>query len=550
MVEQTDFNFTFPNLENKPQEISLTKGNILFVLGANGTGKSGLMHMLHSQNTHNVKRISAHRQTWFTSNAIEITSSQKLQQESYISSYDIQAQSRWRDDYSGQKSKITLFDLINAENKRARKVTDAIDKSERKQVEKILEKDAPMKILNHLLKISNLPIDISIGDNDQLFASKNGGSPYSIAELSDGERNSILIISDVLTARKDTLFIIDEPERHLHRSIISPLLTALFRQRPDCTFVISTHDIGLPLDNPEAGVLLVRGCQWNEAHISGWDTDLISSAKQIDYQIKQDILGSRRKLLFVEGNESSLDLSIYQILFPEVSVIPQGNCNDVERAVYGISSTDSLHWVKAIGLVDSDDRLEDDINNLKNKNVYALPCYSVESIYYCTEIIEKLAEKSAEMHGVNSSELTSNAYKNLISAIEDHKDRLCARLCQRKIKQEINLPDWKYIQSQSEFNIKLNLDTDFREEKDHFDKYISSQDITSIISRYPIRETPALDKIASSLKFSNRKHYEAAVRKLLIDDVEIKNQIRSKFGDLVKAIKSDTDMGNRDTQAM
>ena len=474
MVEQTDFNFTFPNLENKPQKINLTKGDILFVLGANGTGKSGLMHLLYSQNTHNVKRIYAHRQTWFPSNAMEITSSQKLQTESNISGYDIHVQSRWRDDYSGQRSQITLFDLINAENKRARKAAAALDIGERKKAEKILEKNAPMKILNHLLKISNLPIDISIGNNDQLFASKNGGGLYSIAELSDGERNSILIAADVLTAKENTFFIIDEPERHLHRSIISPLLTALFRQRPDCTFVISTHDIGLPLDNPEAGVLLVRGCQWNEAHISGWDTDLISSAKQIDYQIKQDILGSRRKLLFVEGNESSLDLSIYQILFPEVSVIPQGNCNDVERAVYGISSTASLaslHWVKAIGLVDSDGRPEDDINNLKNKNVYALPCYSVESIYYCVEIIEKLAEKSAEMHGVNSSELISNAYKNLISAIEDHKDRLCARLCERKIKQKINLPDWECIQSQSEFNINIDIATDFNREKNHFNEY-------------------------------------------------------------------------------
>ena len=549
MVEQTDFNFTFPNLENKPQEINLTKGDILFVLGANGTGKSGLMHLLYSQNTHNVKRIYAHRQTWFPSNAMEITSSQKLQTESNISGYDIHVQSRWRDDYSGQRSQITLFDLINAENKRARKAAAALDIGERKKAEKILEKNAPMKILNHLLKISNLPIDILIGDNDQLFASKNGGGLYSIAELSDGERNSILIAADVLTARKDTLFIIDEPERHLHRSIISPLLTALFRQRPDCTFVISTHDIGLSLDNPEAGVLLVRGCQWNEAHISGWDTDLISSVEQIDYQIKQDILGSRRKLLFVEGNESSLDLNIYQILFPEVSVIPQGNCNDVERAVYGISSTDSLHWVKAIGLVDSDDRSKNEIDNLKNKNVYALPCYSVESIYYCVEIIEKLAEKSAEMHGGNSSDLISNAYKNLISAIEDHKDRLCARLCERKIKQKINLPDWEYIQSQSEFNINIDIATDFNREKNHFDEYISNQDITSIISRYPIRETPALGRIARSLKFSNRRNYEAAVRKLLIDDVELKNQIRSKFGELVQAIESDTDIENRDTQA-
>lgn len=100
----------------------------------------------------------------------------------------------------------------------------------------------PIKIINELLKLSALPIEISVQQNEQLFASKLGGPPYSIAELSDGERNAPLIAAEVLTAQAGILFLIDEPERHLHRSIISPLLTLLFERRTDCAFVISTHD--------------------------------------------------------------------------------------------------------------------------------------------------------------------------------------------------------------------------------------------------------------------------------------------------------------------
>lgn len=542
MPEPENYNLNFPNASGEGQEIIINRGEILFVLGANGTGKSGLMQRLYSQNRNNAKRISAHRQTWFMSNAMDFTSSNKVNTENNILNHDANIQSRWRDDYSQQRSQVVVFDLINAQNIRARKIADAMDKSEVDLAKTLAKKDAPLKILNHLLQLSNLPIEISLGKDEKVFASKNGSDLYSIAELSDGERNAILIAADVLTAKENTLFLIDEPERHLHRSIISPLLTSLFQKREDCTFVVATHDIGLPLDNPEANILLVRNCQWNGTSLLGWDTDLISSAEDINYQIKQDILGSRRTLLFVEGIGNSLDLHLYQILFPEVSVIPQGNCSDVERAVYGITSTDSLHWIKAMGLIDSDDRPTCEIEELKNKNVYGLPCYSVESIYYCPEIIEKIAAKSVEMHGGDASHLEVSAKTSLIAAVTSHKDRLCARLCERKVKQKIKPPDWRKILEESNLTIRLDLRSQLDEEKGRFDVYISNQDVASITSRYPIRETPALDEIARSLNFSSRKNYEAAVRKLLIDDKEVRNQIKAKFGDLVQAFEENPEL--------
>lgn len=541
MPDPEVYNFQFPNLLGEQTQLSFGQRSILFILGANGTGKSGLIHKLYSQNIDSAKRISAHRQTWFESNVLSFTPANKVHTETSIKSYDSNFKSRWQDGHHGTRAQITIFDLINAQNQRARNIADAFDADNITLAKKISEKEAPLKTLNHLLKLSNIPIEISVEKDEKVLASKNGGPTYSIAELSDGERNALLIASDVLTAKENTLFIIDEPERHLHRSIISPLLTSLFQKRSDCAFVISTHDISLPLDNPEADILLVRECQWSGNNIQGWDADLISSAEQIDYQIKQDILGSRRTLIFVEGAGNSLDLHIYQILFPEASIVPHGSCSDVERAVYGITSTDSLHWIKALGLIDSDDRSASEINALKNKNVYALPCFSVESIYYCPEIIEQLAARSVEMQGGDASQLEANAKASLITAVTAHKDRLCARLCERKVKQKITPPDWKKILDEINFNITLDLVSQLNEERARFDGYISNQDVASIIARYPIRETPALDEIARALNFSSRKNYEAAVRKLLIDDGDVRNQIKAKFGDLVQAFEDNSE---------
>ena len=54
-------------------EHTLETGEILFVLGANGSGKSGLISLLFNAHNQFAKRISAHRQTWFTSNTLDLT---------------------------------------------------------------------------------------------------------------------------------------------------------------------------------------------------------------------------------------------------------------------------------------------------------------------------------------------------------------------------------------------------------------------------------------------------------------------------------------------
>src|SRR5690606_28670141 len=94
------FKFLIPTSNNGSLNIPLTEGNVLFVLGANGVGKSTLMHNLFTQNRNHAKRILAHRQTWFTDNAMNITASQKKQTENYIKSDDSQIHSRWMDNYS------------------------------------------------------------------------------------------------------------------------------------------------------------------------------------------------------------------------------------------------------------------------------------------------------------------------------------------------------------------------------------------------------------------------------------------------------------------
>jgi hypothetical protein len=67
---------------------------------------------------------------------------------------------------------------------------------------------------------------------------------------------------------------------------------------------------------------------------------------------------------------------------------------------------------------------------------------------------------------------------------------------------------------------------------------LNAGNLAEIISRYPVRETSALDRIAKALEFQNRKQYERAVRKLLIDDQEALTFVKSLFGTLVSDLEA------------
>lgn len=107
--------------------LTVNAGQMLFILGANGTGKSSLMQAFASASTGKTRRITAHRQTWFRSGAPEFTSKQRADYEQNMFHSDRQANARWMDDYSQQRAQMAIYDLVNYENVRAREITRAVD---------------------------------------------------------------------------------------------------------------------------------------------------------------------------------------------------------------------------------------------------------------------------------------------------------------------------------------------------------------------------------------------------------------------------------------
>ena len=534
------FDLSFPNEVGEMHPLQLEVGETLFVLGANGTGKSSLMFHFNNQDHENARTVSAQRQIWIQFDALDLSPSDKRATEQDIRYRDNHVQSRYRHQYAAERASIAVFELIDAENRRARAMAKAYDDRRMDDMATEAKAESPIAAINELLRESRIPIKMSIHDNEQIMASKNEGPEYVAAQLSDGERNVLLIAASVLTAPPGSLLLIDEPERHLHRSIIAPLLRTLFERRKDCAFVVSTHDVGLALESVESRALLLRSCTFDAEAPTAWEADELAAGTPADDSLKRDLLGSRRRILFVEGTEWSIDKPLYSIIFPMVSTVPKGGCIEVERAVAGSRAAESLHWLRPYGIVDGDGLDADQIVKLQEKGVYALPFYSAEAIYFHPIVMARVASLQSSVLGTDQKALLSSAIEAGVAAVGYHTERLSDKATKKAVRKAVleQIPDDNKLLAGEDLCIKNNAVELWDSRRQELDDAVGKKDWKTILKLCPVHETPALDRISKALKFSSRNDYQAAVRQLLRTDVDAWEEVRALFEALPEEMES------------
>lgn len=263
-----------------------------------------------------------------------------------------------------------------------------------------------------------------------------------------------------------------------------------------------------------------------------YDIDFLDQTSRIDDNLKTTILGERRKIVFVEGTEHSLDKPLYSLLFPNVSIVAKADCREVEYAVVGIKGAAELHWVKPYGFVDNDSSEPQRIADLKSKGVIPLNVYSVESIYYHPEVQRLVGEKITEVVGGNLTEILNDAKNAAIEAIRANAKYLSNRIAEKSARAQVFslLPKKGEIEAGCKRMEEIDFAKYAEAEEGHINRLIDASDFIGILQRYPIRRSSALDVIARELKFTNCAQYEAAVRKLLAQDLEAVKRVRMLLG--------------------
>lgn len=542
--ESLNFVWQIPRTgQAEPLEVPLHDGEAVLVVGPNGAGKSALLQNLVLACQARVRWITAQRQNWLDKDGIDLTPSARAQFESLSGAFLRQASSRWTDNQSKQRLSAVLFDLVAAETHRAREIANLIDAGRTNVAEeKSRETQSPFQSINRLLALGSPSISITSSNRGEILATHPDSEPFSLAQMSDGERNAVIIAAHVLTVESKTILVTDEPERHLNTAIVRPFLGALISARPDCTFVIATHELSLSLALPDAQVLMPQSCEWENDLPIAWEIRSSQAGTNLPEDLKLAVLGSRDRVLFVEGENTSLDLPIYRSLFPGVTVTPKGGCAEVGKAVSGLRETSLHHHVAAFGLIDKDDRTEEQCRELARAGVFALEAYSAESLYYCDDSIAAVANRQAESLGLNAEQLISEAKSRAIEVLRDEetRSRLCARRCQSIARSRVmqQLPSWRDIQACDPVRIEVPTGEMYQEEINRMESLVENNSWEAVCSRYPVRESQALDVIASALRCPSREQYQLMVIARIAANSSFADALRAKVGSLAAGLSA------------
>ena len=356
------------------------------------------------------------------------------------------------------------------------------------------------------------------GDDIQVSAIEGSGT-YPASEMSDGERSIFYLIAQALVAADNSLLIIDEPELHVHPSIISSLWDEIEASRKDCAFIFITHDLHFATAR-SAQKYVIKSYVPTPA----WMIESVPENSGFSEEVTTLILGSRRPILFVEGAGTSLDLAIYRCCYPDWTVITRGSCEHVVHAVVTMRANAQLTRITCAGIVDADDYTIDEIQHLNSLGVFPLPVSEIENLILLPDVSRAIAQTEGYAGAELEQKLTNlktGIFNSLNSqaAIEDVVVRYCRRRIDRALK-KVDLSDSKNINEIiSEFEVRtsaLDIEGIASVATQKIQDALDNGDLTSLLTIYDNKGLLAL--AAQHLKQTRLTAFEAWLTRMLRDE--------------------------------
>lgn len=386
-----DYKYYLPNETNQPIEYT-TQNNSVIIIGANGSGKSRLGEWMEKRDETSTHRVGAQRSLVF---------GQYIQQKSYEQATNLllygqeskQTNHMQRWGYDGEKYNYTAMLLNDYENVLSALVALKIKEQEEylyecrmREAAGQIHNNVPPMVTDVLQRIwkSVFPqrgIKLDDAKVTAVYSKDGVTKEYKGRDMSDGERVALYLIAQALCVPKDKTIIIDEPEIHLHHSIMNRLWTAIEKERQDCLFIYITHDTQFAANHTQAKKI------WVKSYDGGyWDLSKISDSN-LPEELLLNILGNRRSVLFVEGIADSYDTKLYSELYKECYVVPCGSCSRVIAQTKAMKANPQLHHLNCYGLIDRDFRSDYEMDKLREDGIYTIKVAEVENLFLVEELL-------------------------------------------------------------------------------------------------------------------------------------------------------------------
>lgn len=227
--------------------------------------------------------------------------------------------------------------------------------------------------------------DVYLDTNPFKFSVKTPKGDIDIDELSSGEKEILnTYIHFHQLKPKDSIILFDEPDVHLHPELERRYLRILRELAKGNQMILTTHAPEMMIEAGSNALFTVI------KYPNGEENQFLKVSSNTDLHLTlSEIMGSKgfvslnKKIVFIEGEESSTDIELYERLFPikenNISFIPAGNSLTVKSTAekVNILLTEGNTFQQYYCIIDGDFERHDDTLDLKN--IFQLPVYHVEN---------------------------------------------------------------------------------------------------------------------------------------------------------------------------
>ncbi|MCP1253500.1 MULTISPECIES: DUF4435 domain-containing protein [Elizabethkingia] len=381
----------------------------LVIVGANGSGKTRFGSDIERRYLAQTHRISAQKSLTFP-NEISPKSKKRAEIEFlygyYNAAYDEQrnVQSKTGNRWGSNLNTSLLNDyeqllvLLHTEE-----YEDSLNYKEGRTEKPLTKLDRVQRIWELVLPHRKLYKNAGI---IQVYPLGQSTSKYNASEMSDGERVIFYLAGQVVCAPLNSIIIIDEPEMHIHSSLIKIFFDLIEAERPDCSFIYLTHNIDFAFTRQNAKKIWAKSYEGNV-----WDYEILDESLSIPEQLYLDVLGSRKPIIFLEGDSSSIDYELYEQVFDDKTLKPIGSCDKVIQIVKAFKEQQSFHHIESFGIIDRDRRQNTDIVILNRNGIWVLDVAEVENLL----LIEQIVREVAIHMGRSADEVFGYVQQNIIN---------------------------------------------------------------------------------------------------------------------------------------